>query len=305
MAFTINVEDVAKNDGQSDINPEEKWIPAGDCAARLVGVIELGLHTPTFGIGPDGKPAPAIYEKGKRKWQVKDPSFEIQTLWATACDHTGPDPLYLLGGDYDRLKIADYMWKDPTKLTNKTNFFKAVMLLRELTGIDGNSLSDFIGQAVLFTVTNKPNVKSKVEGMQYANTKLLQARSTEIKFKGKVVGNEAEDLPGIGDGDGEFKTFTFYWDAPTVEDYKSLKPWHRKRIKDALNYFGSPVYDMIEANPELNDLDKRKDDDKPEPDPDTQADPGAEDAPEPDAPPLLGAAAALLKQRAMQSEEEE
>ena len=294
MAFTINVDDAKKNDGQSDMTPEEKWIPAGDTPARLVGCIELGLHVPTYGVGPDGKPKPAVYDKGKRKGQVKDPSFEIQTLWATGCEHTGPDPLYLLGGDYDRIKISDYMWKDPSKLTNKTNFFKAIMLMRELTGVDGSSIPDFIGSALLFSVTNKPNTKSKIEGMQYANTKLLGARSTEIRFKGKVVGDEAEDLPCIGDEEGQFKTMEFYWDNPTKEGYESIKPWHRRRIQEALNFEGSPVWDLLEEYPELKELDKRNAEDTDTPDPDTQADPEADDAPAPDAPPLKGAAAALL-----------
>lgn len=304
MAFKINKEQVADNDGNGDFSPEEKWIPAGDVPARLIGVIELGMHVPTFGVDANGIQKPAVYDTGARTGQVKDPCFEFQTMWATGCEHTGPDPLYLLNGDYDRLKISDYQWADPSKLTNKTNFFKSIMLMDEISGIDGCCLTDFIGMAGMFPVTNKDNSKSKIEGMQYANTKLLSMRTTKTlvtaaiakqlksagvdKEVGEVLSDEAADLPMIGTGDDDFKQIVFSWENPTEKDYRSLKPWHRKRLLQALNLVGSPLEALLTEVPELKDLDKRVDK------PADEAESTAVTDTEEEKPVLQGAAAALL-----------
>lgn len=281
MAFTINTQAAATNDGGA-FSDETKWIPEGLHPARLIGVIELGLHVPTFGVGPDGKPKPAVYDSGKNKGQVKDPSFEIQTVWATNCEHTGAAPLCLLGGDFDRVKISGHVYKDPSKATNKMQIVKVLVHLSKIAGTQANSLFDLLGMVAQFPVTNKPREKSKVPGMQYANTKLMLAVSSKEYYTkavaeamnaagmkdvkaGDLLKDHAEDFPKIGSGKGEFQSMTFMWDAPTADDWKSLKPWHRKRIKEATNFQGSPVWRLITIeHPELADIDANNEEQNPD-----------------------------------------
>jgi hypothetical protein len=44
----------------------------------------------------------------------------------------------------------------------------------------------------------------------------------------------------------------FDWDAPTEDAWRALKPWDKDTIKKAVNFKGSPIHQLLTANPELD-----------------------------------------------------
>ena len=254
MAVSVNAD--ALDDKGKSANPETEFIKAGNRLARLVSYVELGVHKQMF----QGKPA--LYEQGKNAGREKPAVLHVaMTFEFPTCKYTGDYPLTISttrrmdNGDFFDSVTVPASLADGTiskSVAMRTKFMKYLSALQNATGKPWSSIAEFAKHqvALLITVTNKRG-KAKEDGSTpvYANMKPegINATRVEDPVSGEVTDYADKCPEAIG-------TYcpVFDWDAPTADAWKALKPWDKKTIKAALNFEGSPIAQMLQADPTLD-----------------------------------------------------
>ena len=263
MAINVDTDKLPEESKAS--TPETKYIPAGNQLARLVSYVELGKHFQKF------KGQFATYDSGKLKGKNKPPCMHIAlTFEFPQCEYTGDYPLTLTtsamlkNGEFmNALTVPPSLEEGKMSLANalRTRFLKYLKALQAATGLNYTSIADFAKDQVglMINVTNR-NGKGDNSDKVYANMKPEGIQAPKFTHPG----TGKEEIFEVPEALGEYCT-TFEWDAPTAEAWKALKPWDRKIIKDATNFMGSPIHVLLESDPELDQLDKTKDESSDEP----------------------------------------
>jgi hypothetical protein len=254
MAIVIKTEELPEK-GKS-ANPETKHIQAGNRPARLVSYVELGKHQPMF------KGKPAIYDNGKMKGKQKPAVLHVAlTFEFTACEYTGDYPLTISttrrmdnGDFFDAVTVPDSLIAGTISksVAMRTKFMKFLTGLQAATGLPYPSIADFAKEQVplIINVTNKKGAAREDGSIPvYANMKPEGITSPKVEdpMTGEVTDYSSKILPVKG----EYCT-VFDWDAPTEDAWRALKPWDKDTIKKALNFKGSPIHQLLTANPELD-----------------------------------------------------
>lgn len=234
MAFTIDVEHVAKNDGNGP--KEEKFIHEGTHVGRLCAVIETGLHVPMF------KGQPARYDKGKRAGEIRDPEASFRLIFETPCEHSIPDrPLTLGEGIFDDVRIPEYVWNNPSKMTSKMKFYKImVRMMRANPDVKPTEgLKSFLGCLFGMPVTNKPSNKDGVP--PYANCKFTEIQPTTVTFGGDTfdMADKLEDHKWLNE------LLYFSWKSPDLETFNKLSILYRYKCYKSTDFKTSPLYALI------------------------------------------------------------
>lgn len=265
MAVNVNANDLPEGGEKKDRKPETKFIEAGNQVARFVQYVELGKHYQMF----QGKKA--VYEQGKNAGRQKPPVLHVAlTFEFPTCEYTGDYPLCISttrrmdsGEFFDAVTVPESL-ADGSMSKNyamRTRFMKYLTAMQVATGKNFTNFADFAKAKVglMVNVTNKLGKKAE-DGSQptYANMKPDGIVAPEFKHPvTKKV--EPVDVP---EAIGEYPA-PFEWDAPTPETYKALQPWYKAAIKAAVDFEGSPVQIMLLANPELDKvLEKDEDQDQ-------------------------------------------
>lgn len=264
MAVSVNTEELSEK-GRS-ANPETKFIPAGNRLARLVSYVEFGIHQQRYG----GKPA--TYDTGKNAGKEKPACLHVGlTFEFPTCDFTGDYPLTISttrrmdnGDFFDAVTIPESLMSSPPTISKsmamRTKFMKYLTALQNASTHNFASIADFAKAQVplMITVTNKPG-KALEDGTvpMYANMKPEGVNSCRVEdpVTGAIT-DYSEQVPAPL---GEYCT-VFDWDAPTVEAWKTLKPWDKKTIKLALNFAGSPIDRLLQANPTIDEIEQGTED---------------------------------------------
>lgn len=244
MAFKPDKKKMEQHVG-GEYKEETCVVPEGDQLCRFIHYAELGMHHTEY--------------SGKRK----PPALMIKLGFEySMAEHTGNFPLMLFCTD--RAKSGTWLnvicasekllnGEMSLEFANKTSYMKVLNAMNKAAGEEKESIADHLGTVFLSAVTHAQGAKDKV----YANFKAAELRSCIVKHP--VKGTEEDystDMPEAGNN-----TVFFEWDNPDPEEWKKLKPWDKKAIKDALDFPGSPVSDMLIANPDLDIKDEKEQDD--------------------------------------------
>ena len=250
MAVSVNTEELPEKGGSS--NPETMFIPAGNQLARFVSYVELGVHYQKF------KGAKAKYEQGKNAGREKPPVLHVALQFEfPAAEYTGDYPLTISttrqmdNGDFFDSVVVPASLADGTiskAYAMKTKFMKFLSALQNASEKHYTSIAAYAnaGVPLLINVTNKDVVKEG-ETKTYANMKPEGILAPEMKHpvSGKVEMFEVPEI--VGD-----YCPVFDWEEPTALAWMGLPPWHKKTIKAAINFGGSPIDMLLQATPELD-----------------------------------------------------
>jgi hypothetical protein len=253
MAIAVNTNELPEN-GKSDRKPETKFIHAGNQVARFVSYVELGKHFQMF------KGARATYESGKNAGRLKPACLHVAlTFEFPACEYTGDYPLTISttrrmenGEFFNAVTVPDSLADGTISrgMALKTKFVKYLSALQTATGLAYNNFAEFARAQVplMISVTNKLGAKND-DGTQPTYANMTPTGITAPKFQHPISKKvEIIEVPEV------IETYcpAFEWDAPTPEAWKLLPPWHRKTIKKALDFAGSPADMMLQADPTLD-----------------------------------------------------
>lgn len=251
MAFKINREKMEQDNG-GDYTPETKHIPAGLNQARLVSYVELGKHIPIF----MGKHA--VYGKeSKKAGEPKPPEFMIQLVFEFPRCAYDNFPLTIKTsvpfgnkGDFiNKLSVSDALMSGNISMSyaNRSKYMKYLNAMNDACGTSHDSLADFVGEAFLIAVTNKPGKKAREDGTLpvYANMKPDGINST--KYIDQM--DQQEKVAQVPEVLGEYCS-VFYWDEPTEEAWKEVPKYLKDCMKKASDFPGSPLEAMLAGMPE-------------------------------------------------------
>lgn len=251
MAFAINREEMENDTG--GYVQETEHIPAGQQQARLASYVELGKHVPLY----NGKHA--VYGKeSKKAGEPKPPEFMIHLVFEfPRAKYTGSFPLtiktsvpYGKGDFINKLGISDAMMSGNISMTfaNRSKFMKYLNAMNDAKGTSYDSLSDFVGEPFLISVTNKPGTKQMDNGDYpiYANMKPEGIVSTKFIDPMDGVTEREAQVPELI---GEYCP-VFSWDDPTEEAWKNVPKYLKTCMKDAVDFPGSPLEAMLAGMPE-------------------------------------------------------
>ena len=265
MGFKVNRE-AMENAGSGDYAKETMFIKAGVQQARLVSYVELGKHAPIF----NGKPA--IYGKeSKKSGQPKPPELMLHLVFEfPRAEFTGDFPLTIKtsipwNNEFlNKLSITEAMESGNISMTyaNRSKFMKYLNAMNDACGTNYDGLDDFVGEAFLVSVTNKPGKKADADGNlpMYANMSPDGINST--KYIDQMDQQEKEAK--VPETLGEYCP-VFSWDTPTEEAWGALPKYLQTCIKSAVNFPGSPVDAMLAGMPEETEPDTAPEDNKGKP----------------------------------------
>jgi hypothetical protein len=264
MAVNVNTNELPEKGKGADRKPETKFIKAGNRLARLVSYVELGKHFQMF----QGKKA--VYEQGKNAGRQKPPVLHCAlTFEFPAEEYTGDYPLTIStsrrmqNGEFFDAVVVPPSLEDGTMsraYAMRTRFMKYLTALQAATGLQYTNFADFARDqvGVMINVTNKKGAADEKTGVApvYANMKpdgIVAAR-----FEHPVSG-EIEELE-VPPAKGDHYCPAFEWDSPTKESWSMLPPWHKDAIKAAVDFAGSPIDMLLQANPELDKINEPDED---------------------------------------------
>lgn len=284
MAFAPDMNKVKDNEenGGGGWKEETCMIGEGPRPCQLVGYVEMGKVVREF--------------KGKEK----DPELAVMLIFEFAGDeYTGDEPLtwttsreFKPGQFFDFIGISDKLYNNELSeaFMNKTSYMKTLTALNDAMEDPVGSLADAVGQMYCMDVVHGDGKEGKV----YANMSITGRMNKgkrlnpildviERNRRGVIVDDMSVGYPKRAQED----CLIFSWDNPTVEDFchELLKPWHKKTMRNAVDYHDSALCDLLTENPKLDnsaDEDKSvpKDDQsykKPEPDAKSDPDPIIDD----------------------------
>ncbi len=262
MAVNANINDLPEGGKGGDRTPETKFIKAGNRLARLVEYVELGKHYQMF------KGKKAVYEQGKNAGRQKPPVMHVALRFEfPGEEYTGDYPLSIStsrrmdNGEFFDAVVVPPSLEDGTMskaYAMRTRFMKYLTALQNATGLNYTNFADFAREqvGVMINVTNKLGA-AKDDGTQptYANMKPEGIVPPRFEHPTKGTVEELEVPAAIGEYGAPFE-----WDAPTKEAWSALPPWHKACIKEAVDFGGSPIDLLLQANPELDKILKDDDD---------------------------------------------
>lgn len=244
MAFVIDLDTAQSNTGGRVA--EKHFIPKGLHAMRFAKFIECGHHQPMF------NGAPATYDKGPNKGQVRPPVFRFRMVFESLCEHSNPEPLTVGESMYDDVEVPAYVWDNPAKASAKMNITKIFKRIASVhPEIPTNmGFAPYLGKIFGVPVTNKPNTRSSVEGMQFANPKFTEI-DKPIVTAGTMVIDMTEDAQKH---DWMIDPVYFDWEDPDPEVFKGLGILLRYELYQATDFKSSPLFLMICENEELTKM---------------------------------------------------
>lgn len=267
MAVAVDKNNLPEKGEGKERTPETKYIKAGNRVARLMSYVELGMHKQIF------KGKPAVYDTGKKRGQEKPAVLHIAlTFEFPAEEYTGDYPLTIStsrrmnsGEFFDALTVPESLANGTMSRAYaiKTKFMKFLTALQDATGKNYPTIAQFAAEqtALMINVTNKKGKRDDETGVQPVYANMKPEGIVAPRFEHPVTGEltEVEVPPAIGE-----YCPVFDWDAPTVEAWKALPPFHKDTIKKALNFGGSAIDVLLSKHPELEaDADQDQTSDKP------------------------------------------
>jgi hypothetical protein len=278
MAVNVNKENLSDK-GSDDREPRKQpFVPKGNQLARLVGYAELGKHYQIY------KGKRTIYEQGKNKGREKPPVLHV-VLEFEFPKYKEEDqfPLTLSttrrmkGGEFFNAVVVPQSLIDNTLgrgYAMRTRFMKFLTAIQEASGKNYTSFMKFAKEKtpLMMAITNKVVNAGTEDEKTYANFKPDGIVAPEFVHPatGEVEKFEVPEAESTG--------YVFDWDTPTEEQWKSLPKWHQAAILDAVDYAGSPIEALLNANPEWLEDEKKDDEEKAEEPEGSDADPN-EDIP--------------------------
>jgi hypothetical protein len=270
MAVNVNADNLPEEGEGRSKNPETKFIKAGNRVARVVQYVEMGKHHQMF------KGKKAVYEQGKNAGRQKPPVLHVAlTFEFPAEEYTGDYPLTIStsrrmdnGEFFDAVTVPESLADGSMSkaYAMRTRFMKYLTNIQAATGLNYTNFADFAkAQApIMVKVTNKLGAK-KEDGSQPTYANMKPDGITKPAFEHPTTGEVIEvEVP---EAKGEYP-IPFEWDAPTEESWKGLQPWYKKAIKEAVDFAGSPIDMLLQANPELDAVQEpSKDQDQSDPRP--------------------------------------
>lgn len=252
MGFKIDRE-AMENDNGGAYTKETMHIEAGLNQARLASYMELGWHVPMF------KGKREVYGKESKKAGLpKPPEFIIQLVFEfPQSEYSGDFPLTIKtsvpfgkdGAFINKLNVSQALMSGNISMTYaiRAKYMKYLTAMNDALGTSHDGLADFVGEAFLITVTNKPGKKAREDGTLpvYANMKPDGINGTTYKnpATGKMDTVEVPELTG------EYCS-VFSWDEPTVEAWKEVPKYLKDCMKKSTDFVDSPLAGMLAGMPD-------------------------------------------------------
>lgn len=214
-------EALARNGSQNDVekggegNKVFKLAPAGKVKARLVGYIETGIHANTMDAA---KPDRA--------------EFRLRfALFGPDCQEEDGSPITIEPFD---LPISKFERAGAVKLFQKMCPKK-----------DADNFIGLIGRVFWLTIVHKEG-KADAQGKKKTFANIVK---DSISVAVKDVLDENDNVIGtapVACPEAPEDIFHIYeWDVPSKEDFDSLKPWDKSRIRAAKNFPGSALQQLV------------------------------------------------------------
>jgi hypothetical protein len=256
--LNINIDalsDDSGTDGNTEYKKETMHIPAGPMVARLAAYAELGWHYPVF----NGKRK--TYDTGKNAGKEKPAEYMLHLVFEfPACEYTGDFPLTIKtsvpygnsGAFINALGVGRGLIEPPywsRSIAMRTSYVRYLKALQDATGKDLNSLADFVGEAMLVTVTNNTaTVKNKdgsTETRVYANMKpegIVPPVMKDPMNPKKVIVLDVPEI--IGSYWGKFD-----YNNPDPEVWKLLPKYLQDTCQRSIDFEGSSLQRMLAGMP--------------------------------------------------------
>lgn len=246
--FAPNKDEMLKNEGKGSGTKEEHIIPAGPKCAQLIAYNQIGKHIRHY----DGKPKPS--ETG------------VMLVFEFAmAPHTGEDTLkfktsekWKEGEFFNWIGISDKLMNNELSpsFAAKTGYMTTLSALNAASDKTFASIYEALGEVFSFNVIHVADSKGA-----------MRARTT-IKSKGGEKPIAAMNNPVMRhpqnpdhilfDAASDYpkrpldECTSFNMHDPTEESWKTLKPWEQVFVKEATDYPGSALEELLIGNPGLD-----------------------------------------------------
>ncbi|UGV21586.1 hypothetical protein [Cronobacter phage EspYZU05] len=190
-----------------------KTAPEGKFKARLVGYVEIGSHENKF--DPSKDPAPMFVLRF--------------ALFGKDCQEEDGTPITI---DSREIKMSKF---------ERAN---AVKLFRQMCPKkDADHFMELLDRVFWVEIWHNKQQKGDKE-VVYANLKqesIVPGVREVLDDDDNIIGYKAIAC----DPAPESMFNIFEWDNPSVEDFKTLKPWDKDKIRKAVNFPGSHVEQLV------------------------------------------------------------